>query len=80
MHILSGQSAAIKSKDIPDDLDIQVTLDVILPQERLQLGMVAKTMVDSGFISTEYAQNNILGISNTNEMSKLILDPRLILF
>lgn len=70
----NNNGITIKPKDIPDDLDIQVTLDVILPQERLQLGMVAKTMVDSGFISTEYAQNNILGISNTNEMSKQILE------
>ena len=62
----------LKGSEIPDDLKITVTLDVILPHERLQSATIAKTMVDNRFISKEYAQNIILGVTDTGKQDKQI--------
>ena len=62
----------LKGSEIPDDLKITVTLDVILPHERLQSATIAKTMVDNRFISKEYAQNIILGVTDTKKQDKQI--------
>lgn len=66
----------LKSKDIPNDIEVNVTLDVILPHERLQNATIAKALVDSGFASREWAQNNVLGITNTEEMKKQSLEDQ----
>lgn len=62
----------LKGSELPDDLKITVTLDVILPHERLQSATIAKTMVDNRFISKEYAQNIILGVTDTGKQDKQI--------
>lgn len=67
---------SLKAKDIPNDLQVKVTLDVILPHERLQNATVAKALVDGGFASLEWAQNNVLGITNTEEMKKQTIEDQ----
>ena len=67
----------INAKDIPDDIEVKVSLDVVLPHERLQNITVAKTLVDSGFSSMEWAQNNVLGITNTEQMKKNVLEDQI---
>jgi len=67
----------INAKDIPDDIEVKVSLDVVLPHERLQNITVAKTLVDSGFSSMDWAQNNVLGITNTEEMKKKVLEDQI---
>lgn len=64
----------LKGSELPDDLKVTVSLDVILPHERLQSATIAKAMVDNKFISKEYAQNVILGVTDTNKQEKQIYE------
>ena len=64
----------LKGSELPDDLKVTVSLDVILPHERLQSATIAKAMVDNRFISKEYAQNVILGVTDTNKQDKQIYE------
>lgn len=64
----NNNGITIRPKDIPNDMQINATLDVILPQERLQNATLAKMLVESGLVSSEWAQDNVLGITNTSRM------------
>ena len=44
----NNNGITIRPKDIPSDMQINATLDVILPQERLQNATLAKMLVESG--------------------------------
>lgn len=70
----NSNGIVIKSKDIPKDLQINVTLDVVLPQERLQNATLAKMLVESGLVSSEWARDNVLGITNTSRMTVRITE------
>lgn len=58
---------SIKASDIPDDLEISAKLDVILPQEKLQMVNIGLQMQKLG-MPDEYIQSNLLGITNTKEI------------
>ena len=58
---------SIKASDIPDDLEIKAKLDVILPQEKLQMVNIGLQMQKLG-MPDEYIQSNLLGITNTKEI------------
>jgi hypothetical protein len=53
--------------EIPDIIDIDVELEVKLPQDRLQLANIASILKRDGLVDDEWIQNNILGVSNTKE-------------
>ena len=57
----------IKASEIPDDIEVKAKLDVILPQEKLQLVNVGLNMQKLG-MPDEYIQSNLLGITNTKEI------------
>ncbi len=57
----------IKASEIPDDLEIKCKLDVILPQEKLQMVNIGLSMQKLG-MPDEYIQSNLLGITNTKEI------------
>ena len=57
----------IKASEIPEDLEIKAKLDVILPQEKLQMVNIGIAMQKLG-MPDEYIQNNLLGITNTKEI------------
>ena len=57
----------IKASEIPDDLEIKAKLDVILPQEKLQMVNIGLQMQKLG-MPDEYIQSNLLGITNTKEI------------
>lgn len=57
----------IQAGDIPDDLEIKAKLDVVLPQEKLQLINIGLQMQKLG-MPDEYIQSNLLGITNTKEI------------
>ena len=59
----------IKASDIPDDLEIKTKLDVILPQEKLQMVNIGLQMQKLG-MPDEYIQSNLLGITNTKEIKQ----------
>ena len=57
----------IKASEIPDDLEVKAKLDVILPQEKLQMVNIGLQMQKLG-MPDEYIQSNLLGITNTKEL------------
>ena len=57
----------LKSSEIPDDIEVKAKLDVILPQEKLQLVNVGLNMQKLG-MPDEYIQSNLLGVTNTKEI------------
>lgn len=59
----------IKASEIPDDIEVKAKLDVILPQEKLQMVNVGLQMQKLG-MPDEYIQSNLLGITNTQEIKK----------
>jgi hypothetical protein len=58
--------------EIPDIIDIDVDLEVKLPQDRLQLANIASILKRDGLVDDEWIQNNILGVTNTKETRALI--------
>ena len=57
----------IKASEIPDDIEVKAKLDVILPQEKLQMVNIGLNMQKLG-MPDEYIQTNLLGITNTKEL------------
>lgn len=63
---------SIKSSEIPEDIEVKAKLDVILPQEKLQLVNVGLQMQKLG-MPDEYIQSNLLGITNTKEIQEMFV-------
>ena len=63
---------SIKASEIPDDIEVKAKLDVILPQEKLQLVNVGLQMQKLG-MPDEYIQSNLLGITNTKEIKEMFV-------
>ena len=59
----------IKASEIPDDIEVKAKLDVVLPQEKLQMVNIGLNMQKLG-MPDEYIQSNLLGITNTKELKK----------
>lgn len=66
----------IKTAEIPDDLIIDVKLEADLPQDKLQMANVAAIMKQNGFVSDEWIRENILGIGQSDDMTKKIVEER----
>lgn len=66
----------IKAKDLPEDLTIDASLDVILPQERTQLAATAATINSNGLASKEWVRSEVMGISNNDQMEKQIAQEK----
>ena len=60
---------SIKASEIPNDIEVKAKLDVILPQEKLQMVNVGLNMQKLG-MPDEYIQSNLLGITNTKELRR----------
>ena len=67
----------IKAKDLPEDLTVDASLDVILPQERTQLAATAATIQANGLASKEWVRSEVMGISNNDQMEKQIAQERI---
>jgi hypothetical protein len=70
--------AELETTDIPDNVEVDCKLDIALPQDRLGNVNVAKMATDPNnqLASLEWAQTNILGIEQPDEMAKQILKER----
>ena len=66
----------IKTAEIPDDLIIDVKLEADLPQDKLQMANVAAIMKQNSFVSDEWIRENILGIGQSDDMTKKIVEER----
>ena len=67
--IFKKNGIEIKASDIPEDIEIKAKLDVILPQEKLQMVNIGLNMQRLG-IPDDYIQNNLLGITNVKELKQ----------
>lgn len=66
----------IKARDLPEDLTIDASLDIILPQERTQLAATASTINASGLASKEWVRSEVMGIPNNDKMEKEIAQEK----
>lgn len=63
-------------KLIPDDLDLTVDLDVNLPQDRLSQAHIASILMQTGLVSREWVQTNLLDVPNSGKMAEAIIRDR----
>lgn len=64
----------IKPKDIPDNIQIDATLEVALPQDKLQMANIAKLITEGNqpLTSQEWARENILSIGQSDKMDEAV--------
>lgn len=62
----------MKASDIPDDIELEITLDVKLPQDTFRNAQIAETLEKNGDVSHEWVQSNLLQIPDSKEMRKQI--------
>lgn len=74
----SGALAEIAPDMIPEFINIDVVLEVGLPQDKLQQMTVATQAVKDGITSLEYAHENYLGIKQSSQMKREMLKERII--
>lgn len=65
-----------KYKDIPEDYEIICKLDMNQPQEKLQRANEAAIILANGLASKQWTQENTIGIENTEEMERAMLDEK----
>jgi len=58
--------------EIPENLIIDVSLDMSLPQDKLQQANTAAMMVDKSLASVSWIRENILNIGQSKDMDKQI--------
>lgn len=59
-----------KPSDVPDNLRLDVKLDVNLPQDKLQQANIASMLAKSGVASLEWVRGNILNIEQSTDMTE----------
>ena len=62
--------------DIPETFEIDVNLEIDVPQDKLQNANVAGMLTDKGMTSKKWAQKNLLQIENSKQMDKDIWTER----
>lgn len=73
-----GTDMAIKIKDIPKYFEIEANLEVILPQERLQMASLINELTggENPATSMRYVREKLLSIGNSDEMEEEIWGER----
>lgn len=68
----------LRPKDVPDQVDIDVTLEVALPQDRLQAANTANMLAqgDNPLVSRKWVQENVLNIGQPEDMFRDIWNER----
>jgi len=64
------ENSLIQPSEIPDDVELEVTLEPNLPQDKLRNAQVAQSLGD--LVSDEWKHSNLLQIGDSNEMRKQI--------
>jgi len=71
-----GKAIEFDPAAIGDDFDIDVELDIKLPQDQLGLANVANLLTQSGLVSQEWIRSEVLNIGNNEKMSESVLRER----
>lgn len=66
----------MKHADIPNNYQVICKLDMNQPQERLQRANEAAVILANGLASKQWTQENTIGIENTSEMEKAMVDEK----
>lgn len=64
----TGLEVGLHPDEIPDRVPVECVLEVDLPQDKLQLANAALAVKQGRLASTEWVQQNILGIGQTGKM------------
>ena len=71
----SSNGIDIQPNSLPKDLQIDCSIDIKLPQDKLQLANIAHLLKGDGLADTEWIQSNILNITDTTTMARdIVLD------
>jgi hypothetical protein len=65
-----GTTQEISPADIPDYYELEATLEVKLPQDKMQMGAVAAELKKAGLTSNRWIQENVLGIGQPDQMQE----------
>jgi hypothetical protein len=68
----TGENIELDPKQIPEVLNFKVTVDVDLPQDKMQQATTGATIVQSGLASKEWTRDNILSIGQSDMEQKKI--------
>lgn len=72
-----GALVEIVPADIPEYFNLECRLDLALPVDKLQQANTASLLIQSGVVSEEWVQDEILNIDQPKEMQKAILVEKL---
>jgi hypothetical protein len=68
--------AGFKPSDIPEDLELACMLEVKLPQDVFRNAQVASMLVEKGVVDSSWARENVLQISNPDEIQEKIWEQK----
>jgi len=71
--MLEGELSA---KDIPDDIEVGCSIEVALPQDKLQNANIYNNLVDSGGVSRRWGRENLLQVGQSEDMEREIWTER----
>lgn len=84
MRVMKSSKSSFMSNGIdlqpstmPEDIQIDVNIDIKLPQDKLQLANIAHLLKNDGLTDLEWIQTNILNITDTTTMSRNIIRDKL---
>lgn len=73
----SGLEIDLSQDEIPQDVPIDCVVDVSLPQDKLQMANAALALKQGELVTTEWIQQNILGVGQTGKMSQDMMREQL---
>lgn len=68
----SGVLGELDPSEIPANYEMTCTLDVALPQDKLQSANIASMLTGSGTVSKQWVRENVLNIGQSSDMEKQI--------
>ena len=68
----SDIEALLDEVELPESVTVETTLDVKLPQDKLQAANIATALKQVGLVSDEWIQSNLLNIEQPEQMRKQI--------
>ena len=74
----AGKMLKLKPADIPDDLEVEATLEISMPVDRLQDARTGDMLVDKGLVSREWLRNTVLHIGQSRKMDNKIIQEQVI--
>jgi hypothetical protein len=72
-----GAGIKITPASIPDDMELDVRIDVQMPQDKLQLANIAHMLKGDNLADNEWIQSNVLNITDAGAMRKRIYMDKL---